>query len=367
VVRFGPDEAAKSVGTVEYGTRVGWKRASAGPGCPRWVEIEPRGWVCDKYLEPSLKPPGGELLPRLAAEELVPGVYGKVVGTGATVRRMEEVTVGKRTFWRTLDGKRIDTRSIRVHDPSRFEGVWLDGKTLPIAWAQSRKKLADRVAVRAGPSARALLLDELAPRTVVSIEETSPDGAWMRVGDDRWVAAADLRVARAGEPPEDLAGPDERWLDVDLDEQVVVAHEGRRPVFATLVSSGGKKWPTPSGIYRVWLKFSETTMSGQMGDEQPYSVATVPWTMYFARDFAFHTAYWHDKFGVPRSHGCINLSPRDARTLYGWASPDVPLGWSMVHGYRERPGSLIKIHAADAPAVEYRGYAKAVRESQSRL
>jgi lipoprotein-anchoring transpeptidase ErfK/SrfK len=154
----------------------------------------------------------------------------------------------------------------------------------------------------------------------------------------------------------------ERWLDVDLDEQVVVAHEGRRPVFATLASTGNKKWPTASGIYRIWLKFSETTMEGQMGDEQPYSVATVPWTMFFAKDLAFHTAYWHDRFGVPVSHGCVNLSPLDARALYEWASPDVPLGWTMSHGIFERPGSLVKIHSVAAPATEYRGYAKRVRE-----
>jgi hypothetical protein len=278
------------------------------------------------------------------------------------VRRVAEVVKGGRTYWKTLDGKLVDARKIRVHEPSTFEGVWLEGRRLPIAWTQSRKRLKDRVAVRGGPHAASPVIDELAPRTVVDIEEEH--GGWMRIGEARWVAAADLHVARAGEPPEDLAAMDERWLDVDLDEQVVVAHEGLRPVFATLLSSGSKKWPTPSGIYRVWLKFSETTMSGQMGDEQPYSVATVPWTMFFARDFAFHTAYWHDRFGEARSHGCLNLSPRDARTLYRWASPDAPTGWSMVHGYRERPGSLIKIHADAAPASEYRGYAKAVREAR---
>jgi hypothetical protein len=365
VVRFAPDGDAKAIGTIAAGTRVAWSRAASGPGCDRWIEIVPRGWICDGYLEATALPPAGEVLPRLDDGAVVPGVYGKLAGTGVTLRKVSDVQVGGRPHWKALDGKTYPVSKIRVHEPSRFQGVWIDERRLPFAWAQSRKNLRARVAVRGAPDTAAAVVEELEPRAVVPVEEEGPE--WTRVGAGRWIATADLHVARAGAPPEDLRGGDERWLDVDLDEQVVVAHEGRRPVFATLVSTGSKKWPTPSGIYRVWLKFSETTMNGQMGDEQPYSVATVPWTMFFAKDFAFHTAYWHDRFGEARSHGCVNLSPLDARTLYEWATPDVPLGWTMAHGIFERPGSLVKIHADAAPAALYRGYARRVRDEALRL
>lgn len=360
VVRFAPDVDAKAVGTVAADTRVGWTRAAAGPGCDRWIEIQPRGWICDQYLEPSREPPAGVELPRLQEGEIVPGVYGKVVGTGVTVRKVADLVVGGRSYWKTLDGQKLPASRIRQHEPSRFSGAWIDSLRVPFAWAQSRSKLGDAVRVRSAPDAKAAVVEELAPRTLVPIEDLGPE--WTRVAEGRFIATADLHVARASEPPPDVRGEGERWLDVDLDEQVVVAHEGHRPVFATLVSTGNKKWPTPSGIYRIWLKFSETTMNGQMGDEQPYSVATVPWTMFFAKDLAFHTAYWHDRFGEARSHGCVNVSPIDARTLYEWASPDVPAGWTMSHGLFERPGSLVKIHATAAPAVEYRGYAKRVHD-----
>ena len=105
-------------------------------------------------------------------------------------------------------------------------------------------------------------------------------------------------------------------------------------------------------------------MNGQMGDEQPYSVATVPWTMFFAKDLALHTAYWHDRFGEPRSHGCVNLSPSDARRLYHWSSPDLPLGWSMAHGRPETPGSIVRIRSKAVPAPELVGYAKRVYEER---
>jgi hypothetical protein len=113
------------------------------------------------------------------------------------------------------------------------------------------------------------------------------------------------------------------------------------------------------------MKLDETDMNGQMGDEQPYSVATVPWTMFIARDIGFHTAYWHDRFGEPRSHGCINLAPTDARWLFDWAEPDLPPGWSTANGIAEQPGTLVRIHSAAVPEPDYRGYAKVVHQAQA--
>lgn len=387
VVRFAPDENAKAIGTIAQDTRVGWRRVAEGPGCGRWVEIEPRGWVCDRYLEPSRKPPGGVELPKLKPGEIVPGVFGKVVNPkGAAayrtaddvrkkkpsrvlagsvkVRKVDDVVVDGKLYWKTTNDELVLASDIRVLEPSTFQGVWVgqDGAPgLPLAWARSRKAPGSKVPVRSAPNGP--LVKHLAPRTVVSILEESADRKAMRIGPGQWVLATDLHVAWPTEPPP-ATEPDERWFDVDLDEQVVVAYEGTRPVYATMMSSGSKKWPTAPGVYRIWIKFAETDMNGQMGDEAPYSVATVPWTMFFAKDLAFHTAYWHDAFGEPRSHGCLNLSPRDARTLYFWASPDVPPGWSMAHGIVERPGSLVRIRSRAVPEPEFMGYARRVYEAR---
>jgi hypothetical protein len=83
-----------------------------------------------------------------------------------------------------------------------------------------------------------------------------------------------VRVFHPAAPPPLLA-PGERWIDVDLDTQILVAFEGDIPVYATMVSSGGKETPTETGLYRMWLKESEADMKGLNG-EDPYSVATVP-------------------------------------------------------------------------------------------
>ncbi|MBI4510239.1 MAG: L,D-transpeptidase [Deltaproteobacteria bacterium] len=390
VVRLHPKADAKPIGTVAADTHVSWRRWAPGTDhdCARWIEIDPRGWVCDRYLQPTGKPPYAVELPKLKPNELLPGVYGKVVGKGArayrnaaavlagrpgrmlagsvTVRREQELRAGGRRFWKTSSGELIEASKISVHEPSALEGVRLDADgapTPPFAWVQGRKRLAEPVEVRSLPDPKAPLARKLPQRAIVSVLDATPDGSWIRIGDGEWVTASDMHVARVTQPPAGLLGV-ERWLDVDLDEQVLVAYEGTMPVYATMVSTGNPRWPTAPGIYRIWIKFAETDMNGQMGDEQPYSVATVPWTMFFAKDLAFHTAYWHDRFGEPRSHGCVNLSPKDARALYFWATPDVPPGWSMAHGVVEMPGSMVRIRSKEVPQPEFQGYAKRVFEAR---
>jgi len=199
------------------------------------------------------------------------------------------------------------------------------------------------VEVKVAPDASAARETVLPPRTLVAVRELSPDGRWVLIAEDHWVARDDLHVAWFTHAPPGVE-PGERWFDVDLDAQVLVAYEGERPVYATLVSSGKPGTDTPEGLYRVWIKFAEADMTGNgTAGNDTYRVATVPWTMFFQDDYALHTAYWHDRFGEPMSHGCINLSPRDARALYGWAAPEVPTGWSMVNATADAPGSLVRI------------------------
>jgi hypothetical protein len=75
----------------------------------------------------------------------------------------------------------------------------------------------------------------------------------------------------------------------------------------------------------------------------------VPWTQFYAKDLALHTAYWHDKFGIRKSHGCINLSPVDSRFLYFWTEPHVPPGWSMANGVESLPGSMVRVRSRQDP------------------
>jgi hypothetical protein len=206
------------------------------------------------------------------------------------------------------------------------------------------------------------------PRTPVQILDTFTDKAGKpvayKIGELRWLAAADVRLFQPVPPPK-LLEKGERWIDVDLDSQILVAYEGELPVYATMISSGSKETPTETGEYRMWLKESEADMNGLNG-EDPYSVATVPWTQFFSpeKGLALHTAYWHDQFGTRRSHGCINLAPRDARWLYFWSDPQVPPGWTMAAGVVEAPGSIVRVRTKEEPSPPPKGYAKKVVEAR---
>jgi lipoprotein-anchoring transpeptidase ErfK/SrfK len=133
-----------------------------------------------------------------------------------------------------------------------------------------------------------------------------------------------------------------RYIAVQLSSQTLVAYEGERPVYATLVSTGKAGFETPTGIYRIQHKHISATMDGEVGAES-YRIEDVPWTMYFSGSLALHAAFWHQGFGRVRSHGCVNLAPLDAHWLFDWATPTLPPGFHGVNTTRENPGTFVVI------------------------
>lgn len=180
------------------------------------------------------------------------------------------------------------------------------------------------------------------PKTIDGVSfELTTSAFWVRVGD--------LMVATP-EPPPDLAD-DEKWIDVDLGRQYLVAFEGKHPVYATRISSGRRtSWdpehdhPTPTGTFRIYEKHVSTTMDGDVAEGGPYSIEDVPWVMYFQGSYALHGAFWHNLFGTSRSHGCVNMSPIDAREIFFWSEPSLPKGWHGVFQTSDRPGTRVVIH-----------------------
>jgi hypothetical protein len=390
VLRKEPRSDAAQVGIIRKGTRARAISAfSAGNGCTeRWIEIAPRGWACETVVDPSFDEPTAATPASLREpdepdlEPVVPGIYGIVRGTdvqayatradaaagegrvldGAhSVRATGMVNIAGVRYWRTSRGELIAASSIVRISPSTFKGIALDGE-LP-AWVRARSNPRKPAKTRATPDPRGEVVGALAPRTIVTILAESDDGRFARINDAEWVARADLRVAALTAPPPGV-GPDDRWFDIDLDEQILIAYEGERPVYATLVSTGKWRHETPTVIARVASKLERAHMISE--NDEPYSVADVPWTMYYDGNFALHTSYWHDGFGGRRSHGCINLAPRDARLLFRWSSPDVPPGWIAVYADEDSPGSLVRIRSRKVPEPAFRGYARRLMVAASR-
>jgi lipoprotein-anchoring transpeptidase ErfK/SrfK len=168
-----------------------------------------------------------------------------------------------------------------------------------------------------------------APTAEAPAAPTQPTG-------DLWVSADTVNEVRKLERPKTVGEGIDKWIDVDLGEQVLVTYENDKPVFATLVSSG-RAIPTPMGTYPVWAKASAITMKNQPYEDKGYFVNKVPWSTFFQWHNAIHGAYWHDRFGVVKSHGCVNVSPLDARHVFEWVSPPLPPGWTGL-----RPLELLK-------------------------
>ena len=245
----------------------------------------------------------------------------------------------RRLYFKTIYGRYVpQNRVFRFPGFTPWQGVRLGegNDQLPVYYVKATRAVimpppgsADREPVH---------VDRLTRLDVVGAEGRSwrlADGGLIEKG---WVA----RIA-ASPPPADLS-PGEKWIEVDLSEQTLVAYEGDRPILATMVSTGKEGFETPPGEFRVRSKHIATTMDGNTATDGAYSIEDVPWTMYFHRSYALHGAFWHRQYGIARSHGCVNLSPSDARFLFFWTEPTLPTGWHGVHARRDRPGTRVVVH-----------------------
>ncbi|MBD2176527.1 L,D-transpeptidase [Pseudanabaena sp. FACHB-1998] len=107
----------------------------------------------------------------------------------------------------------------------------------------------------------------------------------------------------------------QRWIEIRLRSQRLLAWQGNQLVYAVVVSTGKSATPTPKGIFKIQTKYPTARMQGE-----DYNVPDVPNVMYYSGNYAIHGAYWHRSFGIPISHGCTNVAPDHAAWLYRWAS-----------------------------------------------
>ncbi len=115
----------------------------------------------------------------------------------------------------------------------------------------------------------------------------------------------------------------ERWLEIDLSSQRLIAWEGNKPVYAVIVSTGKASTPTPTGTFAIQSMHRLTSMEGD-----DYYVPNVPFVMYYSGGYGIHGAYWHHNFGTPVSHGCTNVAVDHAEWLFSWSSVGTPV---VVH------------------------------------
>jgi len=255
------------------------------------------------------------------------------------------------TYWRTQQNGFVPAKNLRHKDWSRFRGQALDGGSwdLPVAVTRREETTVYRLNERGKlkPSR-----ERLQSRSWLAVQSRRRigDGVYLLVGNQRLVREAEVMVIEPTAPPEGV-GEGERWIDVNLERQVVVAYDWKQPRYVTLVSTGRSKTPspeqsylTPKGLHRIRGKHLTSTMDNDEPGEPPYSLEDVPYVMYFRGAYAFHSAFWHDRFGRPRSHGCINMAPYDAKWLFNWAGPDLPDTWHGGMATEDNPGTWVHVH-----------------------
>ncbi len=303
----------------------------------------------------------------------------------------------ERRFAITVDLRLVPTTKVKPDTGSPFHGIELGANTIfPFAWVLGEGVHTYRL-IKDKDEARAA--DEVPRRAIVPLSGNARIKQGQRFYQTQkdktvWLRAQDLAiVARPPELP-DIAEKGEKWIDISITQQTLVLYEGKRPVYATLVSTGRDRLgdpkttlSTPRGSFRLQSKHiaaamdsdENTSVSGgsrahvsarsgnaaatvarlkraqaageklsdedrrrliniEKGRDPEYGITVrrgaagfelrdVPWIQYFASGYALHGAYWHDVFGTPRSHGCVNLSPIDARVVFMWTDPPLPTGW----------------------------------------
>ncbi|MEM9695987.1 MAG: L,D-transpeptidase [Myxococcota bacterium] len=302
-------------------------------------------------LRPAGKGPSAELLRYLdeAQPELV---HEKDAYDGYKVAFTDEFDAHGRTWLLTADLTFVPKDKIRQRPLPMFKGIDLKQRkdlSFPLGffWTLDTKKW------QMGPDRRLYQTDEVVLRhsfVEATLEQArGPGGLFWKLRDGYYVPFQTMSLIRTVDKnaiPSGI-GPKGKWIDVRVTWGYLIAYENRTdPVYVTAVSPGAagiakRGNATARGKQYVDWKLYTGDMSGRDG-KKDWFIDEIPWVQYYKAAYALHGAFWHDDYGRPKSHGCINLAPRDGQFLFNWMDPVIPKDWYGVSTYKER-GTLILI------------------------
>jgi len=382
-------------GSAQLGARLPLYATRRASGCQgRWLGVGPLAWICSDVADysgddPGAPPlgtrpiasvtrPGARGLPPLdptsASDDGLPYRYyfagqGGAAGfaslaratedapdqeleQGFAVAILEERSAHGESWGRTKKGRWFAMRELVPARPFLFHGELVSAGKLDVAWVTTEK--ASVFATEKAASAPTGVRARFEKVRVISERGTGPTAMLEVEGDTGgkvFMRARDLSRARLAPPPAEAGGEAslERWIDVDLAQQTLVAYEGTKPVFATLVSTG--KGPprsdsaTPPGVHRIWVKIFSTKMDNLEKEDvdKHYALEDVPWVQFFDKAVGLHGVFWHRDLGHVHSHGCVNLAPLDARWLFAFTGPHLPVGWTAAYPTKTEPGAVVRV------------------------
>jgi lipoprotein-anchoring transpeptidase ErfK/SrfK len=374
-IAFAPSRDAARRGTAAEGALLPLFGAAFGPGCrSSWLHVGPEAWLCADEAQLTPASPLAAASAPLPFEDGLPFRYYFAGEGGARAYRRlidfdieepafelergfavalvaEQVLRGER-YGYTRRGLWVRMSEFGAAHPSAFVGERLEvaDSSAPLSFAWAHR---DRVPTYRRVGAAFIATGDVIARheRVTWLGDERVFGtSYARVDEHRWVRAADVRRPSLAAPPDEVdVARGERWIDVELATQTLVAYEGVRPVYATLVSTGrgktGSVLATPVGTHRIWVKLLSATMDNLEDPEAAnyYRIEDVPYVQFFAKGVGLHAAFWHRSFGTTRSHGCVNLAPRDAAWLFSFTGPRVPSGWAAALPTRFERGTVVRV------------------------
>lgn len=279
------------------------------------------------------------------------GLVRQTIPLGSMLSYTRAFALDGRPYYLSTDLTVVPADRARRFRPSSFAGVALSSETtLPGAFAR-REARALYAKASDGSFSKVAELDKQGFVSLTGAREARAGRVFLetkrRAGEPPRALFVDERevtvVESYGKLPFSVKATD-KWIQARISAGTLVAYEGLKPVFATLMSPGKGGVPvkgrdpvqdatTPTGTWRVTFKDRASHMSPDTDPlQRTFWIADVPWILYFAPPFAVHGAFWHERFGEPTSAGCINVSPRDGQWLFEWSDPVVPEGWGGATG-----------------------------------
>jgi len=282
-------------------------------------------------------------------------VLAKRMVTGFYVAVDKTFRWNGRAWYKTTRGLIAPSERFWQTTGSNFKGLEIDGTNvqLPLGWVYGGRKSAGtyKIDQETNKVENAGTVERFGAVHLTGESVQIRGTHYEKLRDGTWIKRSQIRRTMPGPAPADLQ-PNERWIDINLKTQTVVAFVGDKPIYATLISSGKeskikeKDHRTPVGEWRIREKHVTTTMDGDgsAAGDLPYSIEDVPYAMFYHKAYALHAAFWHSNYGVQMSHGCVNLSPLDAKYLFFFADPPLPAGLHGVWSSESNPGTRVVVH-----------------------
>jgi hypothetical protein len=261
--------------------------------------------------------------------------------TGMKVTWAREMDAAGRTWLVTPNLELIPKDKVRIQPTPELHGIDLrhdHRMRLPLAflWLGSAPKYRMEADGRLVATAATWSRHDFVPLTGET--RIYKHQVYLQTRDDDYIRKDRVTTITAAASRPRGVGPKDKWVGVRVTHGYLVAYEGDTPVFATAISPGADgalpsgRHVTKLGLHVVQVKSLSLDMSG-FDKGKPWRVEEVPWVAVYKDDYALHGTWWHNDFGRPKSHGCINMAPLDARFLFDWLDPALPEGWYSVGSY----------------------------------